>query len=252
MADKDKNNIEDDELIEDEEIDEDDEVIYDEEDDEEYDDDEAGSGGGRGFDLKSLGKQNLFFIIGIAAMVIFVIVYMFMRPNPAKNKEANVQMAQAIRYFENNADTLALNGDGQNPGFLTISKKYSGTPAGNTANYYLSVIYYRQKDVAKGLKYAEKFKTGDNLASAMAHYLRGYGHEEQGAFGKAASAYETAAKTPAENEFTSPFFYLAAARSYESAGKNSKAADIYKTLKEKYPETEEGQKAAKFIGKVSN
>lgn len=251
MADKDKNNIEDDELIEDEyieedeEIEEDDEVIYDEEDDDDADSD---GGSGRGF---KMSKQNLFFIGGIAVMAIVVVIFMILKPDPEKNRKANEQMAPAIRYFEANIDTLAMNGDGQNYGFLDLSKRYKSTPAGNLANYYLSVIYYRQKNVDKGLEYAEKFKVGENLVSSVALSLRGYGYEEQSKFDKAAKAYEEAAQTPAENEHTSPFFYLAAARNYESAGKSSKALDIYKNLKANYPETEEGAKAERYLGRVS-
>ena len=258
---KDKNNMEDDELIEDEyidedeeieeedydedeEIDEDDEVIYDEEDE----DEEDGGGSGRGF---KISRQNLFFIGGIAAMAIVVIVFMVLKPNPEKNRKANEQMAQAIRYFEANVDSLAMNGDGQNYGFIDLSKRYKGTGAGNLANYYLSVIYYRQKDVDKGLEYAEKFKIGDNLVSSVALSLRGYGYEEKSEFSKAAKAYEQAAQTPAENEHTSPFFYLAAARNYETAGKSAKALEIYKNLTDKYPNTEEGAKAEKYLGRVS-
>ena len=97
----------------------------------------------------------------------------------------------------------------------------------------------------------EKFKTGDNLISSMALSLRGYGYEEQSNFGKAAKDYEDAARTPEENEFTSPYFYMAAARNYESAGNSTKARDIYENVKTKYPDSEEGQKAEKYIGKVS-
>jgi hypothetical protein len=53
-------------------------------------------------------------------------------------------MFQAVRYFESDSLNLALNGDGNNLGFLQIVEDYSGTKAGNLANYYAGVIYLKQ------------------------------------------------------------------------------------------------------------
>ena len=39
-------------------------------------------------------------------------------------------------YFQNNNYDLALNGDGQFSGFLTIANNYSSTKSGNLAYYY--------------------------------------------------------------------------------------------------------------------
>ena len=42
-------------------------------------------------------------------------------------------------YFQNNNYDLALNGDGQFSGFLTIADSYSSTKSGNLANYYAAI-----------------------------------------------------------------------------------------------------------------
>ncbi|HAC23334.1 MAG TPA: cytochrome C biosynthesis protein, partial [Cytophagales bacterium] len=56
-----------------------------------------------------------------------------------RDQEAQTEMFQAIRYFEkDNLDTLelALNGDGNNLGFLQIIDDYKWPPAASLANFY--------------------------------------------------------------------------------------------------------------------
>jgi len=67
-----------------------------------------------------------------------------------QENEAQKEMFQAQRYFEQHIDAVgdslkfALNGDGNNLGFLDVIDEYSGTPAANLANYYVGVIYLKQ------------------------------------------------------------------------------------------------------------
>ncbi len=51
-------------------------------------------------------------------------------------QEALKQMFVAENLFEKDSFNMALNGDGNAPGFLEIIDKYSSTPSGNLANYY--------------------------------------------------------------------------------------------------------------------
>jgi len=48
-----------------------------------------------------------------------------------QNEEASQMIWKAEFYFEQDSLNLALNGDGNNYGFLEIIETYGGTPTGN-------------------------------------------------------------------------------------------------------------------------
>ncbi|MDF1673251.1 MAG: hypothetical protein P1U41_07075, partial [Vicingaceae bacterium] len=55
--------------------------------------------------------------------------------------EAQSAMFMAEKYFEQDSLQLAINGDGQNYGFIDIAEEYSGTKSANLAHYYLGICY---------------------------------------------------------------------------------------------------------------
>ena len=69
---------------------------------------------------------------------------------PNRQEEAQNMMYMAERYFENDSLSLAINGDGNFPGFLEIESDYSWTDAGRLARYYLGVSYLRQGRIRRG------------------------------------------------------------------------------------------------------
>src|SRR5882672_59234 len=62
----------------------------------------------------------------------------------SQDEKAQNDMFQAIRYFEADSLNLALNGDGNNLGFLQIIDDYGMTKAGKLANFYVGAIYMKQ------------------------------------------------------------------------------------------------------------
>ncbi|MDZ7774475.1 MAG: hypothetical protein U5L09_02100 [Bacteroidales bacterium] len=64
-------------------------------------------------------------------------------------KEATSQIFVAERYFEQDSLQLALNGDGQYPGFVEIADEYGMTKTGNLAHYYAGVSYLKLGEMKK-------------------------------------------------------------------------------------------------------
>src|SRR5689334_7870272 len=67
----------------------------------------------------------------------------FKAPKEAKAKEA---MFKAEEYFRMDSVNLALNGDGQNMGFLRVISKFGGTEAANLAHFYAGSCYITLND----------------------------------------------------------------------------------------------------------
>ena len=71
-------------------------------------------------------KKNQNIIFGVAGLIVIVLM-MFSFLNYYKNKQnlnAQDEMFQAVYYFEKDSIVKALNGDGNNYGFLEIIDEY--------------------------------------------------------------------------------------------------------------------------------
>ncbi|MCB9231851.1 MAG: tetratricopeptide repeat protein [Bacteroidia bacterium] len=193
-------------------------------------------------------------IFGVAAVVaVGFIGYMWFNSNrEEKTVEANDAMVRAVMYFEADSTRLALEGDGQNSGFLDIIDDFGGTAPGNLANYYAGICYLKRGQIEQAIEYLEDFSKGDDMVAASAYASLGYAYEELQEFEKAASFYEKASRLPEENGSTTPFYLMDAARNYESAGDNGKALEIYQKIKKKFPLSDEGQKVDKYIARLES
>ena len=96
--------------------------------------------------------------IGVLVAVLLIVGGYFGYQYYKENQEAEAQreMFQAVYYFEADSLELAVNGDGNNLGFLAIIEDYSITDAANLANYYAGAAFLKQ---GKGLSYGT---TNDN------------------------------------------------------------------------------------------
>ena len=64
--------------------------------------------------------------------------------------------------------TLALNGADGKFGFVKIAAEYSGTDAGNLANYYAGIAYLNTGKYTEAIDYLGKFSSEDIVLSALA------------------------------------------------------------------------------------
>lgn len=172
-----------------------------------------------------------------------------------QNDEAQKQMFQAIRYFEQYIDSgsdsleIALKGDGNNLGFVEIAEDYGSTKAGKLANFYAGAIFLKQGKYKVARLYLEDFSSSDLLVQARAYSLTGDCYMEEGDFAKAADLYNKAANHQ-PNKFFSPGYLLKEALAYEKANQNDKAIQVYQKIVDTYWDSNEATNAKKYKARL--
>lgn len=195
-------------------------------------------------------NQKLVGIV-IGAIVLIAVGYLglnkfYLEP---RSKNAQDQMFMAQTYFEKDSFNLALNGDGNNLGFLDIIDDFGSTDAGNLANYYAGISFLHMGQFDQAVEYLNKFDTDDLLLGPISVGAQGDAQLELGNTEKAIDLY-TKAYTMNENSLTAPIYMLKAAELLESTSKTTDALEIYETIKQKFPKTEEGRNIDKYIARV--
>lgn len=198
-------------------------------------------------------EKNPKLLIGVVGVIVLAVGGFFGYRYWVGNQDAQAQkeMFQAVRYFEADSLNLALNGDGNNLGFLQIVEDYSLTEAGNLANFYAGAIYLKQGKFPLAIFHLENYKANDLLVQARAFSLIGDAYMEQKSYEDAAKYYEKAAGYKPNKEFT-PVYLMKAGLAYEKLNNTNKAKAAYQTIIDKYWESSELQNAKKFKAKLDS
>jgi tetratricopeptide (TPR) repeat protein len=167
----------------------------------------------------------------------------------SQNTEAQKQMFQAIYYFEADSLSLALNGDGNNLGFIDIIEEFGFSDAAKLANYYAGVCYLKQGNFETAILYLEDFSSSDLLVQARAYCLLGDAHMELQKYSDAAKLYKKAANYK-PNKYFSPSYWMKAALAYEKANDIESAKEAYQQVIDNYFDSPEYQNARKFKAKL--
>ncbi|MGK7390885.1 MAG: tetratricopeptide repeat protein [Candidatus Cyclobacteriaceae bacterium M2_1C_046] len=196
-------------------------------------------------------NKNKKLLIGIGAVVALLIAgyfgYRFY--NQQQNEEAQTQMFQAVYYFEQDSLNLALQGDGMNPGFIDIADQYSGTEAGNLANYYAGAAYLKQGKYELATLYLQDYDANDLLVQARAYSLIGDAYMEMGEFENAAEYYDKAVNYK-PNKFFTPQYLLKEALAHEKREAIEEAKTTYDQIIEEYPNSAEYFTAVKYKARL--
>lgn len=166
-----------------------------------------------------------------------------------QNKNGQRDLFQAVYYFEADSLGKALNGDGNNYGFLEIIEEYGMTDASNMSNYYAGATYLKLGDFDNAIKYLSSFSSSDNLIQARALSLVGDALMETGDFTGAAAKYESAAADHANKQF-SPTYLTKAAIANERAGDLTDAQSNYQVIVSDFFGVPEYQDAVKQIARL--
>ncbi|MFO7863823.1 MAG: tetratricopeptide repeat protein [Salinivirgaceae bacterium] len=192
-------------------------------------------------------------VITTAAIVITVIVLGYfgyqkyiMQPMV---QEAQEMIFPAQQYFERDSFNLAINGDGNNFGFLDIIDEYGRTPSGNLAQYYAGVSYLRLGDYKKAIDYLDSYSADDIMTNVAATGAIGDSYVQLGEHEKGAKKYVEAANINS-NKFTSPLYLMKAAQVYYAEKKYDKALELYKKIESDYPESTEYRQIEKYISRA--
>ena len=198
----------------------------------------------------SISKKNqqiiIYLVVGglIAAGAILGYTELYQKPREAKAADA---MFVAEKYFAQDSSNLVLNGDGTSKGVLYIIKEFGGTSSANLAKYYAGISYFRLGDFNKSLEYLKDFSTNAKQVQAIAFGTMGDAYAELKKNEEAIDAYKKAGAHFPEDAGISSEYLFRAASLLEMNGKAEDAITIYQDIKLKYPSSEKGINADKYI-----
>lgn len=205
--------------------------------------------------------ENQKYIIGtVAVIAVVVLAYLGYNKFVAEPKasEAMNEMFTAQQYFERAVNdtnakdslyTLALNGGEGKFGMLDIINEYGGTPAANLANYYAGMAYYNLNDYQNTVKFLGDFSSDDKILAPIAKGRIGDAFVQLNQPEDALSYYEKAASLN-DNDYTTPMYLFKAGTVALTLGKQEKALDHFKSIKENYPNSNEASNIDVFIGQA--
>ena len=194
-------------------------------------------------------------LIVVAALILGYLAYNKFVAEPTE-KEASNELAFPRNYFDQAVTssgsaidsllTLGLEGADGKYGFIDIASSYSGTKAGNLANYYAGVSYLKLKKYDEAIASLSDFDSNDELLGPVALGAIGDAFADINQPEDALVYYEKAANKK-NNEFTSPLFLYKAAQTAMSLKEYSKAESLFTKIKEDYSKSDQGKDIEKFI-----
>lgn len=202
--------------------------------------------------------KNQKVIIGlVAAAAIFTIGYLgYQRfvAAPQEDEAAN-EMFVAQQNFQKATDgvasdslyKLSLNGSEGKFGFLKIADEYSGTDAGNLANYYAGIAYLNTGKYTEAIDYLSKFKSDDIVLGALAKGAIGDAYSQKNQPKEALENYVKAAESN-KNDFTTPRFLLKAGKTALALGNKADALKYFTDIKDNFEGTPEAASVDVLIG----
>ena len=206
--------------------------------------------------IEKNSKPLFYGLVSIAAIILTFLAYTKFISEPTEMRASN-ELAYPRSFFDKattsagiEADslyTLGLEGGVNGKfGFLDISKKFSGTKAGNLANYYAGVSYLKMKKYPEAITYLGKFESNDELLGPTALGAMGDAFADIDQPEEALEYYQKAANKK-DNEFTAPLFLFKAAQTAMGLKKYSKAEELFTQIKDNYPSTQVGRDIEKYI-----
>ncbi|MDC0177212.1 tetratricopeptide repeat protein [Polaribacter sp.] len=200
-------------------------------------------------------SKALFYAL-IAIVVLFLAFLSYTKYIVDPNEtEASNELAFPRKYFNEAATagagidsllTLGLEGADGKYGFLDIATSFSGTAAGNLANYYAGVSYLKMKEYDKAIDYLSKFDSDDEILGPVSLGAIGDAFADINQPEEALNYYEEAANKK-NNDFTTPLFLFKAGQIAIELKKFDKAEDLFTKVKENHTKSDQGREIEKYI-----
>ncbi len=200
-------------------------------------------------------QKVIFSIVGlIALLAVGYVLYQNFIVEPKEEEAANM-MFTAQQKFQAAGDgvqsdslyNLALKGTDGKPGFEKIASDYSGTAAGNLANYYAGMAYLHIGKYTEAIASLDKFSSKDEVLSVLAKGALGDAFAQKNQLKEALDYYVKASEMQTNN-FTTPMFLLKAGQTALALGNKADANKYFTKIKDKYESTPEGQGIDGLIG----
>ena len=188
--------------------------------------------------IEKNSKPLFYTLVGIVVIFLAYLGYTKYISEP-NEIEASNELAFPRKYYDQAATagsgidsllTLGLEGADGKYGFLDIAESYSGTNAGNLANYYAGVSYLEMKQYDKAIDYLEKFNSDDEMLGPVTLGAVGDAFADINQPEDAFDYYEKAANKK-DNEFTTPLFLYKAGMTAMELKKFDKAEALFTKIK---------------------
>ena len=190
-------------------------------------------------------KKIIIIICAIIAVALIIFCYFKFYKQPREAKAA-AAIFYAENYFDAGDYQQALEGDGQNPGFLAVIDNYGSTKSGKLAKLYAGISSLRLGKFDEAAKLLNSYSGKDLYTEPIALMTEADAMAEKGDLDGAAKLYIKAAQTN-ENELTSPSALVKAGLCYLGVD-NAKALDLFKQVKTQHPTSTEYTEVDKYIG----
>jgi len=151
-----------------------------------------------------------------------------------------------------NVDSLynaALNGAENKYGLLDVAKNYSGTKAGNLANYMAGLSYLKINKYKEAIASLDKFTSEDEMFGPIAQGKLGDAFAEIDMPDEAYDYYKKASSMKI-NSFTTPIYLFKAANTALKIGKFDEALTMFEKIKTSYPKSEEAKSIDIYINRA--
>ena len=202
--------------------------------------------------------KNQKIIIGVVgAVALFTVGYLVYQKFIAEPKQMDAanEMFVAQQNFQQATNgvasdslyKLSLNGSEGKFGFVKIAEEYSGTDAGNLANYYAGVAYLNTGKYAEAIDYLSKFKSEDIVLGALAKGAIGDAYSQKNQPKEALEFYIKAVEAN-KNDFTTPRFLLKAGKTALALGNKEEALKYFTDIKDNYDGAPEAASVDVLIG----
>lgn len=202
-------------------------------------------------------KNNKSLFLSLIAIVVLFLAYLgYTKYEVEPNElEASNELAFPRKHFDEAATAgsgidsllnLGLEGADGKYGFLDIADGYSGTDAGNLANYYAGVSYLQMKEYDKAIEYLSKFNSEDEMLGPVSLGAIGDAFADISQPEDALDYYEKAAGNK-NNEFTTPLFLFKAGQTAMELKKFDKAEVLFTKIYKEYSKSDQGREIEKYI-----
>jgi tetratricopeptide (TPR) repeat protein len=184
-------------------------------------------------------NQNIIYGVVIAILVIICGIFAFnkfyLMPKIEKAEAAIVHPISLYLSADTASWQIALDGDDENDGFLTIADDYKLTKTANSANYYAGLTYLKLGQKEEALDYLKKFKHKEDVLYYACQALIGDIYDEQGDTPEAIRYYKKAIKS--SDIYFTPIALFKLAQIAEREENWSEALTYYKQIEKNF-ETE--------------
>ena len=174
-------------------------------------------------------KNYIYWVCGAIVVIAAVIVgYIYGIRNPGL-EDAKSEISQADIQLAQVNDSIAL------VQYMAVADGYSNSVA-NRANLNAAILLYNDGKYDEAISYIGNFDPEGVIIGPASQSLLGDCYVNTGKLEEALSAYDKAIALSADNSYYTPLFMVKKATVYREQKNYAAEADIFQSIKEKYPE----------------